>query len=179
MRAPVTARRIEVRALRPEDDRTRFRSGDPDLDRFFLRFAGQSQFKHHLGVTYVAVEGGTILGFATVAAAQIEAMAQPPAQAAGMPRHPRPVVRIGRLAVSEAARGLGVGQLLVRFVLALGHATAPQIGCVGILVDAKLGAVGFYEKLGFFKLGVFAGELGDRPVPTSMFLPLGSVPKGP
>ena len=170
---------IEVRALRPEDDRSPFRSGDPDLDRFFLRFAGQNQFKHHLGVTYIAVEGGTILGFATVAAAQIEAMALPPAQAAGMPRHPLPVVRLGRLAVSEAARGLGVGQLLVRFVLGLGQATATQIGCVGILVDAKPGAVGFYEKLGFIQLGVFAGELGDRPVPTSMFLPLGSVPKGP
>jgi GNAT superfamily N-acetyltransferase len=175
----VTDRRIEVRALRPEGDRTRFRSGDPDLDRFFLRFAGQNRFKHHLGVTYIAVEGGTILGFATVAAAQIEAMALPPGQLAGIPRHPLPVLRLGRLAVSEAARGLGVGQLLVRFVLGLGQATAAQIGCVGILVDAKLGAVGFYEKLGFIKLGVFAGELGDRPVPTSMFLPLGSIPKGP
>jgi GNAT superfamily N-acetyltransferase len=170
---------IEVRALRPEDDRTEFRSGDPDLDRFFLRFAGQNQFKHHLGVTYIAVEGGTILGFATVAAAQIEAVALPPAQSAGMPRHPLPVVRLGRLAVSEAARGLGVGQLLVRFVLRLGYATAAQIGCVGILVDAKVGAVGFYEKLGFVKLGVFAGEMGERPVPTSMFLPLDSVPRGP
>ena len=175
----MTDRRIEVRALRAEDDRSQFRSGDPDLDRFFLRFAGQNQFKHHLGVTHIAVEGGTILGFATVAAAQIEAMALPRAQAAGVPRHPLPVVRLGRLAVSEAATGLGVGQLLVRFLLGLGQATATRLGCVGILVDAKLGAVGFYEKLGFIKLGVFAGELGDRPVPTSMFLPLGSVPKGP
>ena len=170
---------IEVQVLRAEDDRTRFRSGDPDLDRFVLRFAGQNQCKHHLGVTYIAVEGETILGFATVAAAQIEAVALPPAQAAGMPRHPLPVVRLGRVAVSEAARGLGVGQLLVRFVLHLGHATAAQIGCVWILVDAKVGAVGFYEKLGFVKLRVFGGEMGERPVPTSMFLPLGSVPRGP
>ncbi len=35
------------------------------------------------------------------------------------------------------------------------------------------------EKLGFVKLGVFAWELGDRPVATSMFLPLGSIPMGP
>jgi ribosomal protein S18 acetylase RimI-like enzyme len=88
-------------------------------------------------------------------------------------------LRLGRLAVSEAARGLGVGQLLLRFVLGLGQATAAQIGCLGILVDAKPGSVGFYEKLGFIKLGVFAGELGDRPAPSSMFLPLGSIPMGP
>lgn len=56
----MTDRRIEVRALRPEDDRTRFRSGDPDLARFFLRFAGQNRFRRHLSVTYIAVEGGTI-----------------------------------------------------------------------------------------------------------------------
>ncbi len=76
----MTVRRTEVRALRPEDDRTGFRSGDPDLDRFFRRFAGQNRFKHHLGVTYIAVEADTVLGFATVAAAQIEAMALPPGQ---------------------------------------------------------------------------------------------------
>jgi predicted N-acetyltransferase YhbS len=32
---------IELRALRESDDRSQFRSGDPDLDRFFQRFAGQ------------------------------------------------------------------------------------------------------------------------------------------
>ena len=39
------------------DDRTRFRSGDADLDRFFQAYAGQNQFRHHIGTTYVAVEG--------------------------------------------------------------------------------------------------------------------------
>jgi hypothetical protein len=29
---------IEIRTLRPGDDRTAFRSGDPDLDRFFHQF---------------------------------------------------------------------------------------------------------------------------------------------
>ena len=43
---------IEVRLLRQEDDRSRFRSGQPDLDRFFARYAGQNQFRHHIGSTY-------------------------------------------------------------------------------------------------------------------------------
>jgi hypothetical protein len=42
---------MQIRALRETDDRSRFRSGDPDLDRFLQRFAGQNQFKHYLGVT--------------------------------------------------------------------------------------------------------------------------------
>jgi len=63
---------IEVRLLRPTDDRSGFCSGDPDLDRFFIRYAGQNQFRHHIGTTYVAVETDTIKGFATVSASTIE-----------------------------------------------------------------------------------------------------------
>ena len=58
---------VEIRRLHPEDDRSGFRSGNIELDRFFQRFAGQNQFRHHIGTTYVAVDGATILGFATVA----------------------------------------------------------------------------------------------------------------
>ena len=37
-------------------------SGDADLDRFFHKFAGQNQFRHYVGVTYVAVADRRILG---------------------------------------------------------------------------------------------------------------------
>jgi len=45
---------IEIRSLAPADERERFRSGNEDLDRFFYRFAGQNQFRHH-----VSGNGGT------------------------------------------------------------------------------------------------------------------------
>ncbi len=63
---------MEIRALRPSDDRSAFRSGEEDLDRFLHRYAGQNQFRHHLGVTYVAVDAGRVLGFATVAPRHVE-----------------------------------------------------------------------------------------------------------
>ena len=44
---------VRVRRLEPRDDRTGFRSGNIDLDRFFQRYAGQNQFRHHIGTTYV------------------------------------------------------------------------------------------------------------------------------
>lgn len=62
---------IKTRALLPADERGHFRSGNDDLDRFFHRFAGQNQFRHHIGVTYVAVEAGEIMGFVTVTPAEI------------------------------------------------------------------------------------------------------------
>jgi len=45
-----------------------------------------------------------------------------------------------------------------------------RFGCMGVVVDAKSGAVGFYESLGFLKLDVTSGDLSDRPGPIPMFL---------
>src|ERR1043166_926882 len=54
------------------DDRSQFRSGDFHLDRYFREYAGQNQFKHSVGVTYVAVDEGHIFGYATIAPGHLE-----------------------------------------------------------------------------------------------------------
>jgi GNAT superfamily N-acetyltransferase len=168
---------VVIRALTPRDDRSKFRSGDIDLDRFFQRFAGQNQFRHHIGVTYVAVDGVTILGVVTVAAASLETSVLPAAQQRKLPAYPLPVLRLARLAVDGRARGLGVGRALQRFCFSLAHDMAGRLGCVGVVVDAKADAVAFYPKYGFFLLEVEAGQLRDRPEPTPMFLELGAIPR--
>ena len=161
---------IEVRALREDDDRTSFRSGDADLDRFFQQFAGQNQFRHHLGVTYVAVEGRSILGFATVAAAHVEIEGVPLAVRRKVPRYPLPVLRLARLAVDHSAQGQGLGLQLLRFVLRLALKMADDYGCVGVIVDAKPDAEAFYAKYGFVPVDPVEGQSDARPAPTPMFL---------
>jgi GNAT superfamily N-acetyltransferase len=167
---------IQIRVLEPGDDRSRFSSGNPDLDRFFHRFAGQNQFRHHIGVTHVAMDGGDILGFLTVAASEIAIDALPEARRGRLPRYPLPVLRVARLAVSVSARGRGIGQALLRHALRLARRTAAEIGCVGVVVDAKPEALGFYLRYGFEPLSVVEGALLDRPEPTLMFLPLSAIP---
>src|ERR1700680_1883204 len=66
---------MEIRALRESDDREGFRSGDADLDRFLHKYAGQNQFRHHIGTTYIAIEENRIAGFATVAPGHLEGRA--------------------------------------------------------------------------------------------------------
>jgi len=166
---------VEIRRLHPEDDRSGFRSGNIELDRFFQRFAGQNQFRHHIGTTYVAVDGATILGFATVAPSEIAVADLPASRRKGLPQYPLPVLRLARLATDDRARGLGIGSALLRAVFALAHQLAAEYGCVGVVVDAKADAVGFYERLGFFPLDVQAGHLGERPEPRPMFLELGAI----
>jgi GNAT superfamily N-acetyltransferase len=167
---------IQIRVLEPGDDRSRFSSGNPDLDRFFHRFAGQNQFRQHIGVTYVAMDDGDILGFLTVAASEIAIDALPAEHRRRLPRYPLPVLRVARLAVSVSGRGRGVGRALLRHALRLARRTAKEIGCVGLVVDAKPEALGFYLRYGFEALSVVEGTLLDRPEPTPMFLPLSAIP---
>jgi GNAT superfamily N-acetyltransferase len=166
---------IEIRALREDDDRTSFRSGDVDLDRFFHQFAGQNQFRHHLGVTYVAVEDRTVLGFATVAAAHVEIDDLPVTVRRKLPRYPLPVLRLARLAVDQSAQGRGLGLQLLRFVLRLALQMADDYGCVGVVVDAKPDAEAFYTKYGFVAVEAVEGGSDARPAPTPMFLSIRAI----
>jgi len=66
--------------------------------------------------------------------------------------------------------------VLLRFALTLANRTADEIGRVGIVVDAKPDALGFYRAYGFEPLFTFEGALLVRPEQTSMFLPLSAIP---
>jgi GNAT superfamily N-acetyltransferase len=169
---------VAIRLLRADDDRTEFRSGSIELDRFFQRYAGQNQFRHHLGTTYVAVLDDRIVGFATVAPSVVSTSATSPKRHRTLPSYPLPVLRLARLAVDERAKGQGLGSELLRFVFVLARRLAADFGCIGVVVDAKPEAVAFYERLGFLRLEVAAGQLGDRPEPLPMFLELGAIPRG-
>ena len=162
----------EIRPLRAADDRSTFRSGDPDLDGFFARYAGQNQFRHHTGTTYVLVDGDEILGYATIAGGALEGDALPARGRKALPKYPLPVLRLARLAVAQTGQSRGVGSALLRHVFRLALEMRDAFGCVGIVVDAKAGAVDYYAKVGFSTLDVREGQLEARPGPTAMFLPI-------
>lgn len=161
---------VDVRALARGDDRSGFSCGHPDLDRFFEHYAGPNQFKLHLAVTYVAVVADRIIGFATVAASSLERRHVPgPQRRRRLPGYPLPVLRLARLGVDTRAQGRGIGGALVRHVLGLAMDQRDALGCIGVVTDAKVEAVAFYERLGFVRLeGVPEGLLVGEPVP--MFL---------
>jgi GNAT superfamily N-acetyltransferase len=165
----------EIRPLAQDDDRSGFSCGQADLDRFFIHYAGQNQFKLHLSVTYVAAVGGRIVGFATVASGSIERASIPKARARSrLPAYPLPVLRLARLGVDARARGLGIGRALVAHVLRLALEQRDRSGCVGVVTDAKPDAVAFYQSLGFSEVeGVREGLVHGEPLP--MILPIESI----
>jgi GNAT superfamily N-acetyltransferase len=165
---------VEIRGLRRSDDRQAFRSGDEALDLYFHLYAGQNQFRHHIGATYVAVESERILGFVTVSPGSLDATDLPSGRKT--PPYPVPILRVARLAVHEPARGRGLGRALLRFAIELAERMAAELGCVGLVVDAKPESEEFYRRYGFVPLHVLEGTAAQRPEPMPMFLALGSVP---
>ena len=166
---------MEIRGLRPSDDRSAFRSGDEALDRFFHKYAGQNQFRHYLGVTYVAVEEGSVVGYATVAPGQLDVDAMPAAARKKLPSYPLPILRLARLAVDRSVQSLGLGTQLLRFVCRLAAKMADDYGCVGVVVDAKPEAVSFYARYGFVSYETLEGQSESHPRPTMMFLAMRSI----
>lgn len=166
---------VEIRVLRADDRRRDFISGDAALDLYFHRFAGQNQFRHHIGVTWVAMEDDRILAFATVSAASLTADDLPGGRA--MPPYPRPVLRIARLAVASTQQGRGLGSAMLRFCVELAERMRDEVGCVGLVVDAKPNAIPFYAQFGFQPVEIEEGGAMMVPRPTPMFLGLGAVPR--
>lgn len=166
---------MEIRALRPEDDRSTFRSGDEALDRFLHLYAGQNQFRNHIGVTYVAIDAGRILGYATVAPRHIVIEDLPQRARKRLPRYPIPVLGLARLAIDSSVQSLGLGAQLLGFVLKLAAKMADEVGCAGVVVDAKAGAREFYGRYGFTTLELLEGESDSRPRPVAMWLPIQAI----
>lgn len=163
---------IEVRRLRPSDDRRSFFSGDPDLDRFFKCYASSAHQKH-VGYTYVAAstEPPKLLGFFTVATAHISV------DEGAIDSPTLLVLRIARFGVSsphpaeETAR-----RLLLKAALLIAKKRTPEQRYVGVMVDAQPRQVSFFDQCGFQSiLGLMTGGLGVRPRPLPMFLPFAAI----
>ncbi|WP_310450210.1 GNAT family N-acetyltransferase [Sulfuritalea sp.] len=141
------APRIEL--LEARHGREDFDCGNAALNDFLLRRAGQQQ-RRGFGKTYVVLadNGVDIIGFVTVSVGQVEARALP--SQLKLPRHPAPMLRIGRLAVDKRAQGKGIGRDLLAFALHLALEFAERVGLYAVVVDAKdAQAAEFYQRLHF------------------------------
>lgn len=130
-----------------------FDCGKPELNEFLKSRAGQYG-RQDVGRTYVAVAteaDGQILGYYTVAVSSVPFENIP----ANLPRHPVPVLHLGRLATDKAAQGQGVGKTLLFHALRLASQMAEMAGLYAVEVVALDDeAQGFYEKYGFTALPV-------------------------
>ncbi len=148
-------------------NRKAFCSGVPALDRFLQQQAHQNM-RRGVSQTFVMVpaeDPDEIVGFYTLAPAEVKLADLQPADAKPLPPYPVPCFRLGRLARDQRWQGRGVGALLLGLAVQRCLDAKRSIGGYALIVDAKGSAAeAFYEHHGF---------LHFQDTPRSLYLPLG------
>lgn len=156
-----------IERLASHHDRAAFSCGEPSLDAYIHRQAGQDM-KRDLAVCYVLCphDSSTIIGYYTLSAASVELTSLPPELAKKSGRyHVVPAVLLGRLAVDSRFAGQGMGAILL--LHALRRALRAGIGVKLVIVDAlNQNAANFYEHHGFRRF---------QDSPQRLYMPLSTV----
>jgi GNAT superfamily N-acetyltransferase len=145
-------------------DRTLFDCGVEPLNRFFREQLTQDM-RRRICNCYVAIDAaGQVAGYYTLAATGLPLGELASEESRRLPRYKLiPAALIGRLAVSVAARGHGLGAALI--VDAIGRAVRSELVAYALSVDAKDDeAARFYDHLGFRRF---------QSLPGTLYLPLG------
>ena len=161
---------ISIRILKKSDNRDGFSCGEIELDYFFQKYVGQNQFKHYIGVTYIATDEKSIFGFATLSVATLSREEFPLKSQKKLPLYPLPVLKLSRMGVDSKYQGKGIGLSLIKMVFKLALEQKEKVGCIGVVVDAKENAVEFYKRLGFIELEAKSGTVKRYPMPIPMFI---------
>ena len=164
----IDSRDLVIEPLSKEHDRAGFHCGIPALDRYLKQQARQD-VKRRISRVFVSTEPAhprKVIGYYTLSTLSIELRQLPENQRRQLPRHPLPAALIGRLAVSQDARGKGIGRMLLADAVKRTLAVSHEIAVYAMVVDAiNDDAKWFYEQFGFVSL---------RDAPARLFLPLKS-----
>ena len=152
---------LRVQPLEPHHDRAGFSCGVEPLDNYLKRQARQDVKKRVAAVFVLTPDGKTIAGYYTVSQYSVDLGEMPHDIARKLPKYPIvPATLIGRLAVSTAFRGQGLGEMLLMDALHRSLALSRQVASAAIIVDAKDDlAMTFYRKYGFLQLPNLPGRL--------------------
>jgi GNAT superfamily N-acetyltransferase len=130
-------------------NREQFNSGEPMLDGWLRRYAGQNRRRDTAATWVIADAGNVVVAYASVAMTGIDRSAAPETLAKGAP-DPVPALLLGRLAVDHRYANLGIGTALAAHVLATAAELNEKAACRAVVVTAlNAGAGTWWERLGF------------------------------
>ena len=132
----MSAAKFRVAPLDAEHNRATFSSGSEPLDRYFQLQVTQD-VRRRVTACFVALTSERrIAGYYTLAAASILLNDLPSSIGKKLPRYPLvPAVRMGRLAVDQKFKGLGLGGALLAD--AMNRAVHSEIAAYAMVVDAN------------------------------------------
>jgi len=129
--------------------REAFDSGEPVLDEWLRRYAGQNR-RRDTAATWVIADGDDIVvAYASVAMTGIDRSAAAETLARGA-SDPVPALLLGRLAVDRRYAKLGIGTALTAHVLATAVELNEKAACRAVVVTAlNPNARAWWQRLGF------------------------------
>lgn len=134
-------------------DRPAFSCGEPTLDAYLRKQAGQ-QSRQNIAQVFVLVDAHTperIMGYYTLSNYAIQLTELPDSITKKLPRYPLiGATLLGRLAVDDTFKGQGWGEALLFHALEKAFEASQQVASWAVVVDAKHEpAKRFYERYGF------------------------------
>jgi GNAT superfamily N-acetyltransferase len=138
------------RPLSQDDDRSQFNCGRDSLDAWFRRHAWHNHVSSISRTTVIYdADAGSIVGYVTLSAAQIEREFLAEAHQRNKP-DPVPVTLLGQLAVDQAHQGQGHARSLLLFALTTALRASRDVGSFGVITHPLDEHVRqFYRRWGF------------------------------
>ena len=123
----------EPRLLEHKDDRSRFQSGNAEIDDWFHRFAWQNHSAGNARVFVTRQEPET-LGFYALSTGAVERSKLPDVLKPRRRPDPCPILLLARLAVDRRAQGHGIGAALLKNALLRAYKASDDVGFAALLV---------------------------------------------
>ncbi|MFE4467581.1 GNAT family N-acetyltransferase [Leifsonia sp. NPDC056824] len=143
---------VRLVAIDPAFDRSEFDCGDPRVNDWFRRHAGQSHRSSNTR-TVLAVTGDRVVGFHSSQVGTMSRGEVAEAFGVGRSRYPKPAILLAQLGVDKSMQGKGLGMRLLVHALANFLTVADKVGVEVVLVDAlSTELCAFYRKMGFRSL---------------------------
>ncbi|MEM7620871.1 MAG: GNAT family N-acetyltransferase [Pseudomonadota bacterium] len=119
-----------------DHDVSSFDCGSNALNSFLKKYALTNQ-KTGSAKTYLALIGGSVVGFYSLTFGQVEFSDAPDRLKKGLPRHPIPIILLARLGIDKEWHGQGLGSGLLLDALRCTLQAADIAGTRAIVVHAK------------------------------------------
>ena len=129
--------------------RDEFTSGEPSLDDWLRRYAGQNRRGNTAAVWVIADAGHRVVCYATLSMTSVDHSASPPPLAKAAPLQV-PALLVGRLATDTRVTGLGLGTQMVKHILATAAELNLSAACRAVVVTAlNPSAFRWWQRFGF------------------------------
>jgi GNAT superfamily N-acetyltransferase len=127
---------FSVEPLAKRHRRADFSCGIEPLDRYLQRQASQDAKRGVAAPFVIVTQSNDVIGYCTLSAFSVDLPTLPAAQARKLPKYPNvPATLLGRLAVDQNQRGLGIGEFLLMDALSRSHRATSEVASYAVVVD--------------------------------------------